>query len=218
LVLAGLPEEKIHLKPHFYPDPPIPLPWIDRDLQVVFIGRLGDYKGVHLLVDAWKKWRDTAPLLEIIGEGPERSGLEKKVSKAGLSKKIRFWGQLHFADTQAVLARTKLLVLPTLCFEGFPMAVREALALGVPVAASRLGSLACLVEEGKNGVLFEPDDPTDLYRSVKGLWESPERLEAMAIAARNDFEQKYTSEKNHKLLMDIYNQAIQVRTKQHFSH
>ncbi|PQP34830.1 hypothetical protein C6A37_05695 [Desulfobacteraceae bacterium SEEP-SAG9] len=216
LVLAGLPEEKMHLKPHFYPDPPIPLTWNDRDLQVVFIGRLGHYKGVHLLIDAWKKWRDTAPLLDIIGEGPERYGLEKTVRKAGLSNKIRFWGQLHFADTQAALARARLLILPTLCFEGFPMAVREALALGVPVAASRLGSLPCLVEEGKNGVLFEPDDPTDIYRSVQELWDSPERLGAMAIAARNDFEQKYTPAKNHELLMGIYNKAIEVRTKQYF--
>jgi glycosyltransferase involved in cell wall biosynthesis len=120
------------------------------------------------------------------------------------------------SNNTALANPARLLILPTLCFEGFPMVVREALALGVPVAASRLGSLPCLVEEGKNGVLFEPDDPTDIYRSVKELWDSPERLAAMAIAARNDFEQKYTPEKNHELLMEIYNKAIEVRTKQHF--
>jgi glycosyltransferase involved in cell wall biosynthesis len=90
------------------------------------------------------------------------------------------------------------------------MVIREAFALGVPVAASRLGSMPCLVEEGVNGVLFAPGDADDLLQRVKSLWNTPERLATMAGNARADFETKYTEDVNYRTLMAIYESAIAV--------
>ncbi|MFC1857816.1 glycosyltransferase family 4 protein [Thermodesulfobacteriota bacterium] len=211
LAEAGLPRDRLHIKPHFYPEPPDPLPFPEREPKVVFIGRLGAEKGLYLLVDAWKMWGDKAPSLELIGEGPERPGLENRVRDTGMSRKISFQGQLPFSKAQEKLARARLMVLPTLCYEGFPMAVREAFALGVPVAASGLGSLPFLVEDGKNGVLFTPGDSADLYKKIKNLWDNPEKLAEIGRNARIDFEEKYTADVNYDLLMDIYRTAIDVR-------
>lgn len=209
LIKAGLPAERIHIKPHFYPDPPTPAPWESREAKVLFIGRLGEEKGVRFLIEAWRQWGEQAPLLELIGDGPLRSELER--SSQGQGGRIRFLGQLPFAETQARLAQARLLVLPSICFEGFPMVIREAFALGVPVVASRLGSMPCLVEEGRTGRLFEPGDANDLGRCIKSLWMKQNELGNMAAAARAEFEAKYTAEANYAMLMEIYRSAMENR-------
>jgi len=210
---GGLPQEKVHVKPHFYPNPPAPLPWKAREAKIVFVGRLGWEKGVHILVDAWQRWGHSAPVLEIIGDGPQRADLEKMVDEATLNRKICFFGQLPFSQTQAEMAKARLLVLPSLCFEGFPMVIREAFALSVPVAGSRIGSLPEIITDNKTGRLFSPGDPADLLRVVKGLWEDPENLAGMAKRARVAFEKKYTGSVNHDALMEIYGHAIRERDK-----
>ncbi len=208
LVAAGLPAQRVHLKPHFYPAPPMPLPWAARAGKVVYIGRLGPEKGLHSLVEAWKLWGDAAPPLELIGDGPERAALTRAIAAAGLGGKIALLGQVSFAVTQERLAQARLLVLPSLCYEGFPMAIREAFALGVPVAGSRLGSIPCIVEDARTGVLFAPGEARDLQRALGAIWNDAARLEAMGAAARAEFEGKYTAERNYATLMDIYAAAI----------
>ena len=206
---AGLPEDRVFVKPNFYPDPPASLPFCHREAKAVFIGRLGVEKGCHLLLEAWRRWGPAAPRLEIIGAGSERSRLEASVVAAGLTEKIAFRGQLSFPETQASLALARLLLLPSLCFEGFPMVVREAFALGVPVAASRLGSMPGLIEEGRTGTLFEAGDPGDLVAKIRDAWSDQDRLSAWGAAALEEFEKKYTSQANYRILMRIYRDAME---------
>ena len=209
LVAAGLPPGRMHIKPHFYPDPPSPLPWQEREAKVLFIGRLGEEKGVRFLIEAWRRWGEQAPPLEVIGDGPQRRELEDLAQ--AMNGKVRFLGQRSFSETQERLASTRLLVLPSVCFEGFPMVILEAFALGVPVAASRLGSMPCLVQDGRNGVLFEPGNAEDLLRQVRATWGKDDLLALMGAAARKEFEARYTAEVNYRMLMDIYQAAIEHR-------
>ncbi|MGC8724661.1 MAG: glycosyltransferase family 4 protein [Acidobacteriota bacterium] len=213
LVAAGLPGEKVSVKPHFYANPPVPRPWAERDARAVFIGRLGEEKGVRFLVEAWRLWGESAPRLELIGEGPERPLLETVIREAGLTGRVILRGQLPFAQAQETVAQSRLLILPSICFEGFPMVIREAYALGVPVAASRLGSMAELVEEGRTGVLFEPGDARPLLEAVRAAWEAPEALEAMGAGAREAFEAHYTAQANYQMLVRIYEGARARRLK-----
>lgn len=208
---AGLPDEAIHVKPQFYPDPPDALPWESREDKIVFIGRLGEEKGVQVLLQTWKAWGGSAPLLEIIGDGPLKKELSETVAKTGLTSKVVFKGQLPFNKTQQCLSRAQLLVLPSLWFEGFPMVVREAFALGVPVVASRIGPLPNIIREGEAGMLFEPGNPEDLLRAVRALWSDRDRLAKLTKGAREIFEAKYTANVNHKILMKIYKMAIRRR-------
>lgn len=213
LVDAGLPAHRVYIKPHFYANPPQPSSWNQRENKVVFVGRLGNEKGVRFLLEAWKLWSD-APLLEIIGEGPESEFLRAEAERCGLAEKILFSGKLPFAEVQVRLACARLLVLPSINFEGFPMAIREAFALGVPVAASNLGSMACLVEDGHTGGLFEPANTVSLASCIKKLWQDQACLMEMAMAARNEFELHYTEEANYLELMEIYQVAIDNRLLQ----
>lgn len=211
MATAGLPADRILLKPHFYANPPQPLPWESREAKAVYIGRLGDYKGVHILVAAWQRWGSDAPPLEIIGAGPERERLERMALEGNNGAQITFVGQLPFEEVQSRLSRAQLLLLPSLCFEGFPMVIREAFALGVPVAGSRLGSIPCIVGEGETGVLFEPGDAADLLAKVRTLWGEKDAMARMGRAAREEFESHYTEETNYRQLMAIYDNAIERR-------
>jgi glycosyltransferase involved in cell wall biosynthesis len=211
---AGLPRDRVFVKPHFYPNPPEPLPWAEREDKVLFVGRLGAEKGCYVLLEAWRLWGEEAPRLEVIGDGPERTYLEALVTQAGLSHKVIFRGQLPFHETQRHLSGARLLVLPSLCFEGFPMVIREAYALGVPVAASRLGSMPCLIAEGITGTLFEAENPKELLEKVKHAWRRPQELATWGAAARQEFEQKFAAEVNHRLLMQIYAEAILYKKNQ----
>jgi glycosyltransferase involved in cell wall biosynthesis len=212
LARAGLKREKIYVKPHFYVNTPQPLPWKEREEKVIYIGRLSEEKGVHVLVKTWRNWGNRAPQLEIIGDGPLRQNIEGAIGHSSHSL-VRITGQLPFDETQKRLGKAKLLVLPSLCFEGFPMVIREAFALGVPVAGSRLGPIPEIVSEGKTGVLFEPGDSEGIRRSIEGLWGKQEKLSAMGEATREEFEKKYTPEANYRLLMDIYERAMAYRRK-----
>jgi glycosyltransferase involved in cell wall biosynthesis len=208
---AGLADEALFVKPHCYLDPPSPLPWPERQNKVVFLGRLGPEKGVAFLLEAWRLWGDSAPLLEIIGDGPEEDNLRGFAEKAGIATRVVFRGRLPFTEAQRLLGRAKAAVLPSVSYEGFPMVIREAFALGAPIVGSRIGSIQTLVSGAVNGALFEPGDAADLLRVVQRLWADDGQLMALASGARATFEEKYTAELNHGILMRIYDAAIQRR-------
>ncbi len=213
MISAGLPADKLYIKPHFYSDPPTPLPWSERSDKIIYIGRLGEEKGVKYLIDAWKNWGSGSPELDVVGDGPLKDVLKNMAAKGGLGSKVNFLGQLPFYEVQKRLAESKLLVLPSVCFEGFPMVIREAFSLGVPAAVSNLGSMPCIVNDGHDGVLFNPGDSYDLSAVVQSVWYDQEKLAAMGGKGRIEFEKKYTEAANHETLMKIYHTAMLCKKK-----
>jgi glycosyltransferase involved in cell wall biosynthesis len=206
-----VPPELLFVKPHCYLDPPSSLPWAEREDKVVFVGRLGPEKGVSFLLEAWRKWGDPAPLFEVIGEGPEESHLRHLAQESGIAGRVVFRGRLPFNEGQRLLGRAKAVAVPSISYEGFPLVIREAFALGVPVVGSRVGSIQTLVSEGVNGALFEPGDASDLLSVMKRLWSDEGKLRALGQGARATFEAKYTADLNHQALMRIYDAAIENR-------
>lgn len=209
MVAAGLPAELVHVKPNFYPGHPAVVPWAARRLAVVFVGRLTAEKGVETLVRAWLRWGEAAPELRIIGDGELRMELQRSCARAPRVP-VRFLGQVPSETAQAEIAGARLLVLPSECFEGFPMVVREAFAFGTPAAASALGPLPSIVRKGESGVLFPPGDPDALLDAVRGLWHRPAELERLGQGARAAFEALYNEDANLGSLMDIYAAALDV--------
>jgi glycosyltransferase involved in cell wall biosynthesis len=205
-VRAGLPADKVHVKPNFFLGRPDVVPFEKRDFYAVFVGRLGTEKGVVNLVKAWRAWGPSAPELRIIGAGELRGELERLVA----GSKIHILGQLATADAQSQIARARLLVLPSECFEGFPMVVREAFAFGTPAAVSDIGPLPSIVQDGISGVVFGAAQPESLLSKVRAAWETPGLLARMGHGARLEFETKYNEETNYQTLMAIYGKAVEV--------
>lgn len=201
---GGLPVEKIHVKPNFYAGNPVVLPMNQRDEQVVFVGRLGEEKGVRTLIKAWQQWGAAAPLLRMIGDGPLREELQQQAK--GLP--IEFMGQISATDAQAQIAKARLLVLPSEWFETFGLVLIEAFSAGTPAAVSNLGPLPSIVKHGDSGVVFESANPSALLQAVQQVMNNPAQLEHLGLGARQSFETLYNEEANYQALMQIYVQAI----------
>jgi glycosyltransferase involved in cell wall biosynthesis len=204
-VEGGLPAEKISVKPNFvHPDPG------ERDDTTggyaAYVGRLSSEKGPATLIGGWKLLGNKIPLV-IVGDGPMRPGLEKEAQSAGLTD-ITFHGRVSRAEVQAVMKGARFVVIPSECYENFPMGMTEAFSCGVPVVASRLGALQELVAEGRTGLLFQAGSPQELAAKAEWAWNHPEQMAVMGKAARKEFDNRYTAKQNYTMLMDIYNRTI----------
>lgn len=204
VVDAGLPASRVFVKSNFYPGNPAVVPWARRKPCVVFAGRLTAEKGVATLIRAWQLWGPEAPELRILGGGELRGELEAMT--AGLP--VRFMGQVDAAEAQRQIAQACLLVLPSECFEGFPMVVREAFAFGTPAAVSNLGALPSIVTHGGSGVVFEAGHSASLLQTIRTAWHAPDMLQNLGQGARRAFEAHYHEQVNHQALMRVYQQAM----------
>lgn len=207
---AGLPEGRVHVKPNFFPGNPLPVRWEERRQRAVFVGRLSVEKGVGDLVSAWLAWGRVAPELVLVGDGPLRFELEAQAASSEF-RRVIFTGNVDSHKAQRAIAEARLLILPSICFEGFPMVMREALAFGTPCAVSNIGPLPELVARGSAGITFHPGDPEDLLVKVRELWSDQARLQRMGKRAREEFEAHYTEDANYERLMQIYEEAIAVQ-------
>lgn len=207
---ADFPPDTLHVKANVYDTSLEPRTWSTRAARVLFIGRLGSEKGVLHLLEAWRRWGADAPRLEVVGEGPELGVARRFVDQHSLSERVELHGALRFEEVQVLLGGSRLLVVPSTCFEGYPMVIREAFALGVPVAASDIGSLADVVDDAV-GRRFRPGDPGSLLEVVRQLWDDGAALEAMSPAARARYERDLAPKPNLERLMAIYESAHKVR-------
>ena len=204
LIAAGLPEDKVYVKPNYFPGKPTVVPWLERGSYAVFAGRLSEEKGVAALVKAWIAWGAGAPELRIIGDGPLRGELEKLATATS----ICFLGQLPAKETIRQIAHARLQLLPSEGFETFGLAIVEAFAVGTPAAVSNLGPLPSIVNHGINGLVFEAANPQSLLTVVRNTWQTSGLLEQLGHGARKSFETLYTEEINYACLMEIYQAAI----------
>ncbi|MBM4146882.1 MAG: glycosyltransferase family 4 protein, partial [Nitrospira sp.] len=204
---CGLPEEKIFVKPNFLLNPPEPS-YTYGD-YIIFLGRLSHEKGLSILIDAAKVLNNSAmPIkFKIVGDGSIMKELKDKV-KAEKINGIEFTGRKTFHECMELLRDARFMIMPAVCYENFPMAIREAFACGKPVIASRLGAMAELVDDGKTGLLFEPGNPEDLAAKIRWMLENEDACIAMGKNARKEFEEKYTAERNFQILTGIYNKLI----------
>lgn len=203
---AGMPKDRIRLKPNYVPDRGDAAGSNGRD-GFVFVGRLSPEKGCTTLVEAWRKIDQP---LTIIGDGPE---LERLRARAPAN--VTFAGRLDSSIVHQAMAAARAVIVPSQCFETFGLVAVEGMMVGTPVVASRIGALPEIIDDGVTGLLFEPGDPGDLQRAVLRLAGDDARVELMGGAARRRYEDRYTPARNLGLLEDIYAEAIRSKHARH---
>jgi len=201
-VTMGLPEAKLRLKPNFVA--PDPGPGRGQGGYVLFVGRLAPEKGILTLLNAWQTltlpWR-----LVIVGDGPLRDAVQQAVSA---SSNLTWLGWRTHAEVIRLMQDAEGLILPSECYEMFPLVLTEALACACPVVVADGGAPASLVRAGETGLLFRRGDAEDLAAKVRWLYEHPAQRASMRRAARADFEAHYTAERNYQRLMEIYTEVL----------
>lgn len=202
---GGIPEEKIMLKPNFLQ--------MDYNMgtgqggYALYVGRLSKEKGIDTLLAAWRQLNGFIPL-KIVGDGPLADHVLKSV---GQLKGIEWLGRQSREEVIELMKDALFLVFPSLCYEGFPMTIVEAFSVGLPVIASNLGSITTIIKSGESGLLFTPGDPNNLVSKVRWMLINRNSLFYMRANARKEFETKYTAEINYRMMMDIYQSALNNR-------
>ena len=204
LAAGGLPSDRLVVKPNFVDGPPVA--GTGRGGYAVYVGRLSREKGVETMLAAWERVRGVQ--LKVIGDGPLDEELRRYARDRGID--VEFAGRQPRGEVLRVVADAALQVVPSECYEGFPMVIAEAYACGTPVVASAIGSLDELVEDGVTGARFRAGDASDLASTVMRLSNSPAELALLRAGARDRYERNYTPAANLRQLIDVYRQAAMV--------
>jgi glycosyltransferase involved in cell wall biosynthesis len=183
----GVPGERITVLPNAAPPLP-PLP--DRDEArarfdvegplLAFAGRITKQKALGVALDALARVEGVT--LVVAGDGPDLPELRREVSELGLDGRVRFVGPLD-RDGVLTLFRAADASLLSSSWENFPHTVVEALAVGTPVIATKVGGVPELVREGENGLLVAAGDREGLAAAIRRIVDDPALRERLAAEA-----------------------------------
>jgi len=203
VIEGGLPREKVHVRGNVVSS----VATADTGMGegAVFVGRLSAEKGVATLLHAAPMLSGTR--LRIVGSGPMDALVSEAARNPGAS--IDWLGQLPQAQALEVVASSRVLIFPSICYETFGLSIVEAFACGVPVVASRLGAMAEIVTDGHDGYLVTPGDAPELADRVRLLMTDDALRERMGRAARATYEARYSTDRCYEKLMEIYTLAIE---------
>jgi glycosyltransferase involved in cell wall biosynthesis len=205
-ISAGIPADRIAVKPNFVVDD-AGAGSGDRG-YALFVGRLSPEKGIETLLRAWRMI-PAKRRLRIIGDGPMAPMIREAAEQI---HGIEWLGARGHSEVLQQLREAAVLILPSACYEGFPMVAAEAFSAGVPIVASKHGSLAEIVTHGGTGRLFTPGDGCALAQQIEWTYSHPADVAAMRAEARREYEMKYTPDRNYSMLMGIYRRAMEQRT------
>jgi glycosyltransferase involved in cell wall biosynthesis len=174
---------------------------------ILSVGRLRAKKGLDLLIDACAvlRARGRAFECEIVGYGEQQAALQARIDGHGLGDQVRLSGKLPRAEVLQRYARAAVYVQPSRIAEdgdrdGIPNVLLEAMATGLPVAASRVSGIPELVIDGNNGLLVEPGDPNALADAVDRLLRQPHLCAALGCRARRTVTEHFDNDRNLRLL------------------
>ena len=196
LIENGFPERKCHVLPNFLPAQKKETIHSGQTFAF-FAGRLNAQKGFDILAKA-------ASLVPEIPFRVAGSSDPRYISTIPLSKNIVLTGRLPKEEMEQSFNHASFLVFTSKSYEGFPMVFLEAMAAGIPVIAPRMAGYPEIIEDGFNGLLFQPGDAGDLAKNIALLWNDPKLRTRLGENGRKKLESQYSPEMYYRKLMEIY--------------
>jgi glycosyltransferase involved in cell wall biosynthesis len=197
LINYGFAAERISVVTNFSPleGPPAD---VTNNHYAAFAGRLNEAKGIDVLLEAAKR---TGRPIKIAGTGAERG--------SGASRyNVEFLGALDRDHMLEFYRNARFVVVPSLWYEMCPLVIVEAMSLGLPVIASRIGGLPELVEEGKTGLLFKTGDPDELAQQMQQLWSDSGLCSKLGAAALHRAQSSYSPDAHFRALNRLYRRVV----------
>jgi glycosyltransferase involved in cell wall biosynthesis len=177
---------------------------------ILSVGRLREKKGLDTLIDACALLRNRgqAFLCEIVGYGGEQTRLQEQIMRLGLVHQVRLVGKLAREQVIGKYARAAVYVQPSRIAadgdrDGIPNVLLEAMAMGLPVVASRVSGIPELVEDLQTGLLVEPDQPVALADAINRLLNQPRLCASLGCRARQAVTTSFDNDQNLKLLRGL---------------
>lgn len=148
-------------------------------LRIGFVGTLVWHKGVHVLLEAVAALPADAYELKIYGDPRTFSDYTARLQTQSAGLPVAFMGPFDRADIADVYGGLDLLVVPSLWLENSPLVIHEAFLAGIPVVAARIGGIADLIADGRNGLLYDHGSAAALRGALQRLIDSPDLLAAL---------------------------------------
>jgi glycosyltransferase involved in cell wall biosynthesis len=208
MVEFGIPQEKITYIPNFinFKTNHSPSPSFSQRRYFLYFGKLLRAKGILTLLEAVRRISNSSLL--IAGDGDLRKEIQNFITKNGVVN-VQILGHLDGDELTEVLAQSKFVVLPSECYENAPMAVLEAFAQQKPVVGARIGGIPELIDEGRDGLLFEPGNAVDLREKIRQmLSKSDAELKKMGELGREKVKRYFSAELHYERLINLYDSVL----------
>lgn len=176
-----------------------------QDLRLVCTGRMVPEKGHQILIEACKLLRQKGVRLQVVlvGGGPELARLQAYVRENGLAESVTFTGALSHPQTLAHLRRADLFALASFA-EGIPVALMEAMSLGVACISTTVAGIPELIRSGIDGLLVPPGNVTALAAALESLISKPMLRKSLGASARQRIIAQYNLPLNQELLANSF--------------
>lgn len=200
----GFEKNKIIKKYNFVPDAEANLKAVTVEKlpkrYAVFYGRIGEEKGIRILMKVWSKL-ENIPLV-VMGSGPLEEEFKIWADK---QDNVYYMGYVQHDKCLSIVKGGEFVVFPSIWYEGCSMVEIETESLGKGLVATDLGFSEEAIENGVNGYKVSLGDVDGFVKVIEKLWNDPEKCKLVGKNARADYENKYLPEDNYNQLMDIYN-------------
>ena len=210
---VGLPQSKVDVVHYGLDD--LPQPWGENPelglphgaRLLLAVGRLAEQKGIDVLIRALPAIRHRHPkaVVIVLGEGPERAALEALAQKLSVDDAVLLPGRV--GDVAALYRASEIVVHPVR-WEGFGLALLEAMLAAKPVVASAVSSAPEIVEDGRTGLLVAPDDPDALADAVVALLDDQARAQAFAAAGLQRARSEFSVARMADRTLELYDRAL----------
>ena len=180
------------------------------EFEVLFVGRLVERKGVHVLLEALALLGHRPGVrVRIVGGGPLRGALERQAATLGVADRVRFDGSVGTDELVRRFRECDVFVLPAVVdakgdTEGLGVVLIEALSYGKPVIASAAGGIVDIVRDGETGLLVPPGDAPALARAIERAMDDPAEQRELASGGRAHVERAFGWDTVIEALIGIY--------------
>ena len=164
-------------------------------LRLLCTGRADRQKGFQMAIRAMEKLPNLDLHLDIVGTGDYLSELKRLVEGMGLSERVTFRGRVDDDELYRIYSSADVYLIPTLRYEGLPLALLEAMAHGIPTISSDIGGNSDVITHEKDGLFVRPGDLDGLVDAISLLATNSEVRDSLGKAARETTERRFDKER-----------------------